>query len=65
MKLYYIKWMDCIRNLNFVIINASSEKDRDKKFEKWRKENPEIAPDVCWSPRVIEIKDVCYLNKER
>ena len=38
-----------------------NEKDRDKKFEEWRNKNPEIAPDVCWSPRVIEIKDCLSL----
>lgn len=62
MKLYYIKWYDCIHDQNFVIVNAKDDKDRDKKFEEWRRSNPEIAPGA-YSPREIIFEDCAYLNK--
>lgn len=63
MKLYFIMWrvLD-IHDRHFVIINAENEKDRDKKFEEWRKQNPDLAPGA-FSPRCVEFKDCIYLNK--
>ena len=64
MKIYYYKWVDCINNKNFVIVDAVSRTDADRKFNIWCKDNPEDAP-TSYSPREVDIINCLYLNKEK
>ena len=61
MKIFYIKWYDCIHNLQFVIINASNKTTAEKKFDKWCEEHPDAAP-CAYSPRTAEVKNCLWLN---
>lgn len=62
MRIYFIQWNDCIGNVQFLVVNASSRKERDVKFEKWCGENPEIAP-AAYSARSVMVEDCILLNK--
>ena len=61
MRLYYVFWYDCINNKQFVIINARSKREADKRFDKWCEDNPDKAPG-SYSPRSISVKDCVLLN---